>query len=296
MIVLMEYATIYLALVLTGLCLGSYAGALVWRLRARQLVEDKAEGEQVDSKELKHLKKLTKTTMMKDRSQCLSCDYELRWYDLIPLYSWLSLGGKCRKCRKPIGMMELLIEVTMAAFFVASFIFWPGQMVSTLDIIRFIVWLLAGVGLAVMFIYDLKWFLLPNSVSFTVIGLGIINVILLLITSPDKWVVLAEAVGSILILSGIYWFIYEVSKGKWIGFGDIKLGLGLGLLLADWKLAFIALFAANLIGCLIVLPAMMLGKLKRDSHVPFGPLLITGFVIASFFGYFIIDNWYMALL
>jgi len=82
----------------------------------------------------------------------------------------------------------------------------------------------------------------------------------------------------------------------WIGFGDIKLGLGLALLLADWRLAFIALFAANLIGCLIVLPAMAMKKLKRNSHVPFGPLLIAGFVIAGLAGNYLMSLYFYNLL
>jgi prepilin signal peptidase PulO-like enzyme (type II secretory pathway) len=98
-----------------------------------------------------------------------------------------------------------------------------------------------------------------------------------------------------LILSGLYFALYQISKGKWVGFGDVKLGLGLALLLADWRFAFIALFAANLIGCIIVLPSMARGKLKRDSHVPFGPLLIIGSIIALLAGNYLI-SWYISCL
>jgi leader peptidase (prepilin peptidase)/N-methyltransferase len=101
--------------------------------------------------------------------------------------------------------------------------------------------------------------------------------------------------GSIVILSGIYLILYQISHGKWIGFGDIKLGLGLALLLADWQLAFVALFMANIIGCLWVIPGMVVGKLKRNSHVPFGPLLIAGGLIAQMIGPYLISA-YMSLL
>jgi prepilin signal peptidase PulO-like enzyme (type II secretory pathway) len=73
-------------------------------------------------------------------------------------------------------------------------------------------------------------------------------------------------------------------KGQWIGFGDVKLGLALALLTADWQLAFIALFAANLIGCLLVIPGMITGKVTRTTRIPFGPLLIVGTVIAVIWG------------
>lgn len=281
---LMEQTIIYLALILTGLCFGSFAGASVWRLRAHQLVEDKADGEPVDAAELKSLKKLTKASISNDRSQCLHCSYTLKWYDLIPLFSWLSLGGKCRKCRKSIGYMEPLIELGVAAFFVLSYVYWPYPLASYIDIARLLLWLVAGVALAILFVYDIKWFLLPNSINFTVIGIGLVNAALVIISASDKPSAVIDIAGAIYILSGLYWILYIVSKGKWIGFGDIKLGLGLALLASSWKLAFIALFAANLIGCIVVIPAMITGKLKRTSHVPFGPLLIIGLFVAVLVG------------
>lgn len=289
----MEYYIIYLALILCGLCLGSFAGASVWRLRAHQLLLDKQCGEQIDDKEYKNLEKLMKVSIKNDRSQCLNCSYTLKWYDLIPLVSWLSLGGKCRKCRQPIGFMEPMIELGTAIYFVLSFIFWPYPLTGNLAITQFILWLIAGVALAILFAYDAKWSLLPDNISFTLIGIGLCNVIIVMVASHDKLGALLNIVVSALILSGLYLFIYIISKGKWIGFGDIKLGLGLALLLADWKLAFIALFTANLIGCIIVIPAMLMRKLKRDSQVPFGPLLIAGFIIAGLAGNYLISLYFL---
>ena len=292
----MEQFIIYLSLVLLGLCLGSFAGATVWRLRARQLVQDNEDGEYVDLDEYKNLKKLTKASTLDDRSQCLHCSYTLEWYDMIPLISWLSLGGKCRKCRKPIGYLEPMIELGVAVFFVLSYVFWPYPLNNGLEIARLVLWLIVGVGLAILFAYDIKWSLLPDRVNFAVIGIGAFSALLVVIGTQDKSNAILDIICSMLVLSGIYWVLYIVSKGKWIGFGDIKLGLGLALLLADWKLAFIALFAANLIGCLIVLPAMIAGKLKRNSHVPFGPLLITGFFIAGIAGNYLISIYISNLL
>jgi leader peptidase (prepilin peptidase)/N-methyltransferase len=180
----MEIVT-YVALVLFGLVLGSYAGATVWRLRARQLVVDKAAGEHVDHKEYLQLKSLASEKTSKDRSRCLHCGYTLRWYDLIPLVSWLSLSGKCRNCHKPIGIMEPLIELGTALFFVLSFVFWPYDLHTGLQIASLIVWLIAGVGLAVMFGYDTKWYLLPDRVNFVVIGLGVVAAVLMVVQSAN---------------------------------------------------------------------------------------------------------------
>jgi len=291
----MEFVT-YLGLVLFGLVLGSYAGATVWRLRAKQLVEDKKAGEHVDHAEFTKLKKLTQVKASNDRSRCLSCGYTLKWYDLIPLVSWLMLRGRCRECRKPIGYMEPLIELGTALFFVLSYAFWPFDLNTGLAIASFATWLVAGVGLAILFAYDTKWFLLPDRVTFIVIGLGVISAILTVIASNDVFGTILNIIGSVAVLSGIYFVLYLASKGRWIGFGDIKLGLALGLLLADWQYALIALFLANFIGCLIVIPLMVMGKLKRDSHVPFGPLLIVGAIIAKLIGLMVVEFYTYGLL
>lgn len=292
----MEQAIIYTVLTLAGLILGSFAGAMVWRLRARQLVEDKSAGEKVDTSELKRLSKLTKTSIGDDRSQCLNCDYKLKWYDMIPVVSWLILRGKCRNCHTPIGLMEPLIELGLAAFFVLSFMFWPFEINSVLETTRFVLWLIAGVGLAILFAYDAKWFILPDKVNFTVMGIGVLYSVAVLIGATDKLEALTSIAIAALILSGLYLALYLVSRGKWVGLGDVKLGLGLALLLADWRLAFIALFAANLIGCLIVLPGLISGKLKRNTHIPFGPLLILGLVVAGLAGSSIISVYFSILL
>jgi len=295
MIEYMEQFLIYLTLVLVGLCLGSFAGALTWRMRARQLVVDKDLDEPYDKNEYKKLKKLTATNILHDRSQCLHCGYVLKWYDLIPILSWLSLRGKCRECRSSIGYLEPAVEIGMMLFFVLSYIFWPYSLTTPIEITRFVVWLVSGVPLAILVIYDAKWFLLPDKAVFSLIGLGALSSLLVILQSNDVFNTVANIMGAIVILSGLYLAVYLASKGRWIGFGDVKLGLGLALLLADWQLAFIALFAANIIGCLWVLPAMIAGKIKRQSHVPFGPLLILGFIVAGLAGSYLIEV-YISLL
>jgi leader peptidase (prepilin peptidase)/N-methyltransferase len=291
----MEQLIVSITLLFLGLCLGSFAGATVWRLRARQLVEDKAEGEKVDSKEYKKLLPLTQTTTTTDRSRCLHCGHELAWYDLLPLASWISTKGRCRYCHAPIGRFEPIIELATALFFVGSYLLWPYMLVNMTEIALFALWLVAGVILAILFAYDLKWSLLPNRAMFPLIAVGALVAVLHLFNAPNLLESLISLVAAAVILSGIYLVLWYVSKGRWIGYGDIKLGLALALLLGDWPLAFIALFAANLIGCLIVIPGLLSGKMTRQTHVPFGPLLIIGGIIAMLFGQAIIQ-WYMGIL
>lgn len=295
MLVLMESATAIFILGIFGLLFGSFAGAQVWRLRALQLKEDKALGEKVSDEEYTALKPLLSKVAKHDRSQCLSCHHQLTWYDLIPLISWLSTKGRCRYCRKSIGKFEPALELLTAGLFIALYLAWPMLYGISIISIEFGLWMVALVMLVILFAYDYKWFLLPDRITYPLAAVSLVIAIVRIIQSGD---VIASAIstgGAILILSGLYLMLWLISKGRWIGFGDVKLGLVLGLLLGDWLLALLTLFLANLLGCVIVIPGMIRGKVTRKTHIPFGPFLIAGFVISLTIGSSII-NWYLSFL
>ena len=289
----MDYAVAFV-LGLFGLLFGSFAGATVWRLRARQLREDMVAGEVVDAAEYEQLEPLTDETFKSDRSRCLHCGHQLAWYDLVPLVSWLSLGGRCRYCKAPIGRMEPLIELGMAAFFAGSYLLWPGDLHAPLEVLQFALWLIAGVGLGILFAYDQKWFLLPDVVTYPLMAVAAAVGTIQVVQAPNHLGALFSLAGAVTLLSGLYLVLWRVSKGAWVGYGDVKLGLVLALLLADWRLAFIALFAANLIGCLVIMPGLLSKKLSRLTRVPFGPFLILGMIVAFFAGQPVLD-WYLSL-
>lgn len=277
----------YVVVAVLGLVMGSFAGATVWRLRARQLLQDKKAGEPYDKAELKRLTPLTKSNLANDRSRCLHCGHTLAWYDLLPLTSWLSTKGKCRYCNKPIGSFEPLIELGTAASFVLFYAYWINIFGPTVLWLLGL-WLVAIVLLVILFAYDAKWFLLPDVITYPLIGISaviaIIQINLFNIGASDLTGPLLSLAGSVLILSGLYLVLWLVSKGTWVGFGDVKLGLALGLLLLDWRLAFLTLFLANFIGVLVVLPGLISKKLSRGSQVPFGPFMIAGFAISLLAG------------
>jgi len=289
-----EKLIISIILGVLGLVSGSFAGASLWRLRARQLRQDAEEGEKIAAADTRQVAKLQHKSLANDRSVCLHCGHTLAWYDLIPLMSWIGLRGKCRYCHKSIGWFEPAMELGLAVFFVLSYIFWPSPLISAIDITQFVIWLIAGVGLATLFAYDAKWFLLPNVVTFPLIGLGLVHALITVIEARFDPAIVTTIVFACVVLSGFYYAIYVLSNKQWVGFGDVKLGFALALLLADWQLAIMALFLGNFIGTLIFLPAMVGGKVKRQTHISLGPLLILGWAISGLFGASIL-HWYMAL-
>ena len=272
-----------------GLLLGSFAGAQVWRLRARHLREDKAEGEEVDATEFRRLKPLLGKTS-EDRSRCLSCGHQLAWYDLVPLVSWISTSGKCRYCKHPIGYFEPLMELGFALFFVVSYLTFLPTLDSQLGIGRFVAWLAAGVLMGVLLAYDAKWFLLPEKLNLSLAGVAfifaILSYVLFGLQVQDLW----STAGAIGIMSGIYLVIFIVSSGRWIGFGDVVLGVGLGLLLMRWDYALLALFVANLLGLVAVLPGMVMHKVSGKTHIPFGPFLIVAAFLVVLWGDVILEG------
>lgn len=294
MIILMEWV-IGFGLFMVGASLGSFAGAQVWRNRARQLDEEKKAGEKVKKKEFEKLSPLLGKKVKDDRSVCLSCGHQLAWYDMLPVVSWLGLGGRCRYCKKFIGWTEFLLEVALGGLFVTSWFFWTGDLNNPLEVVKLALWLVALVALAVNFVYDFRWSLLLTHYNWILIGSGVFFGIITILQSADWTAALVSLVLAVLILGGLYALLWWISGGRWVGEGDMYLGAGLGLFLASWPVAFVALFAANLVGVAIILPAMITGKIKRGSHVPLGPLLILGGVLAWFFGNFVVD-WYMSLV
>lgn len=295
MIIDMESVFVLAVLTILGLMFGSFSGATVWRLRGRQLVADKEVGELVDQEELESLSSISKATILSDRSQCLNCQEVLKWYDLVPVVSWLSLGGKCRYCKSRIGFFEPLIEVGLVSAFVASYLLWPEPLDSIVNITLLVLWLASLVVLAILFAYDFKWFLLPDIGVFVLIALGTAMTLIRIFASDDMVGTIISAGFSLMILSGLYYMIWLFSKGAWVGFGDVKLGIGLALMLTDWRLALLALFSANLFGTIIVLPGLLLGKVKRGTHVPFGPMLIMGTIFSALLGTKVIEA-YLNLL
>ena len=278
-------------LVFAGLCFGSFVNALVWRVHEQSLVasrKSKSRNKKTSDKKLA-TSNLQNLSILKGRSMCTHCHHILAAKDLIPVLSWVELAGKCRYCGKKIEDTPVA-EVLTALLFVISYLWWPMNF-NMMGKVNFIAWLVVLVGFVALLIYDLRWMLLPNRIVYPLIVFAAI-IALLNITVYGGGLALARDLSiSILVAGGIFYGLFQISKGKWIGGGDVKLGFLIGILVAKPLHAFLVLFLASLIGTLVIVPGILTKKLNAKSHIPFGPFLIIATVIVMLFGASIV-TWY----
>lgn len=269
---------IYGVLILLGLCFGSFVNALVWRLHEQSLPKKKRVA---SDKEL---------SIASGRSMCPHCQHTLAWYDLLPVLSWLSVRGRCRYCHKSISWQYPVVEVGTALLFLASYIWWPTALDSS-GIWLLIVWLASLVGLVALIVYDIKWMLLPNRIVFPLTGIAAAGVLGNAFLTHNGLHSLLMALASLAIAGGIFYVLFQISNGTWIGGGDVKLGFVLGLLIARPAEAFLMLFFASILGLIFSLPVVIFKRSKLSSKIPFGPFLIAATVIVKLFGTGIV-SWY----
>lgn len=267
-------------LVVTGLSFGSFVNALVWRLH-----------EQAKPKK-KRIATDQELSIVSGRSICPDCQHRLAWYDLLPVISWLQLGGKCRYCRRPISMQYPLAELLTAALFVYSYWYWPNVF-NTHGITLFVLWLMFMVGFMALSVYDLRCMLLPNRIVFPLIGLAVMFALVDATMNPEPLQALLGSLWGVICIAGLFYGLFQISKGSWIGGGDVKLAVILGLLVGGPGKALLVIFVASLLGSVISIPLLLRGKTK--ARVPFGPFLMLATVIVYLFGTNLI-NWYQRLV
>ena len=240
--------------------------------------------------------------MLLGRSICPHCKKKLKIRHLIPILSWILLKGKCGYCSKKISSHYLVLELITGLLFLVAFINWnfieaipssvdPSLFNYTIDweILKiFIFYIIEFTFLIAIFFYDLMYQEIPDRLSLPAVALAITGGLIFGIPTPINMLI-----GGV----GIFAFFaiqFILSKGKWIGGGDIRLGALMGVLLG-WESGLLALilayFTGALIGSILLLKKQVTGK----SAIPFGPFLIIGTLISLFYGTEII-SWYLNLM
>ena len=262
-------------LLVLGLCLGSFVNALVWRVHEQAEQGDKKKPDKTYLREL---------SISKGRSMCPDCRHTLMAKDLIPVFSWLSVAGKCRYCQKPISWQYPVVELITPALFILSYLYWPVAF-SPSQIAVFVCWLLLLVGFMALIVYDARWMILPNRIVYPLMVIAIVSASVSVAYAKQPRTALAHTILSMAVGGGIFYVLFQVSRGRWIGGGDVRLGWLYGLVLGAPEYSLMVLFLASLLGCMVALPLMASRKLRGSSLITFGPFLIVATILVRLFGH-----------
>jgi len=278
---------IYIFIFILGLLVGSFLNVLIDRIPR----EEKVIG---------------------GRSYCENCDTPLPWYDLIPVVSFVTLKGKCRKCKIKLSWYYPIVELVTGLSFVAIW-YWSTSPY----------WIFIVSSLIVIFFIDLKYGIIPDKIIYPTILISLLYQFIfravlvvslfsdlksdvgglgpyLLKTSyfsEHSFLIMKPLVFTILGSVGIFlffYFLFYLTKGKGMGGGDVKYSFLMGLV-SGWPNMIISLFLSFLTGSLVSLILILVGKKKMKQTIPFGPFLVTGTFLGIVFGERIF-SWYLGLL
>jgi len=257
---------------IVGLIIGSFLGAVNYRLKTAEDIVWK-------------------------RSHCPRCKHAIRWYDNIPLLSFIVLFGRCRDCRKYISWEYPLIELTTGALFAAAAARFFGSPLlgisgivsgasETSAIIDMSFFLFAVCYLVLIFWHDYDYMLISDAVVYPAMIVTVFYQAYKYTQSPlgiaDFRSPFTSALIAALAAAVFFFALIWVSKGKWIGGGDVKLGFLAGLIVGWPKILFV-LFLAYLIGSVVSLGLIALKKKTWKSQIPFGPFIVAAIFIVLFF-------------
>jgi leader peptidase (prepilin peptidase)/N-methyltransferase len=248
--ILADSAFLWIIVVFLGLCFGSFANVLIWRLPRNQ-------------------------SIVKPRSRCPGCGNLLKWYHNIPVFSWLVLRGKCGFCRTKISWVYPVVELITAALF-AAFYARYGVSWTTLGF-----WYMSLTLVAVFFI-DLEHQIIPNKLTYPGVFVGFATSV---VSSHLPWhqSLLGIAVGAGIFV-GVAVLGRFLFKKESMGGGDVKLAAMLGAFLGVGRILLVFVLSAA-IGLVISLVAMAVSeKIRRERIIPFGPFIALATLVVAFYG------------
>ncbi len=245
------FLPMYVAAFLFGIVIGSFLNVCIYRIPKKE-------------------------NIAKVRSHCMSCGYRLAWYDLVPLFSYLCLRGKCRKCGAHLSVQYPLIEAANGLGYVLILAVNGVNIESLLYMLLFS-------ALLALSVIDFRTYEIPVGFNIFIGFLGLVR----LITDYRNW--LLYVIGAVSVSLFLY-VLYLVSRGRAIGGGDIKLMAACGLL-TGWKCSILAFCIGCVLGGFIHLIRMKVSH--KDRVLAMGPYLSAGVMISALWGEEII-SWYLA--
>ncbi len=255
-----------------GLLVGSFLNVVIYRLpkmMERQWAAECADFAGQPAEELPPF------NLMVPRSRCGHCGHQIRWYENVPVLSWLALRGKCSACSKPISVRYPLVELVTGALFFYSVYRWGATPAG-------LMWCGFSAAIVALAMIDWDTTLLPDDITLPLLWAGLVGATL-------RWtgVPLTQAIWGAVAGYLSLWLVYQGFKlltGKeGMGFGDFKLFAALGVWFGPMALVPIILMA-SVIGAIVGIAMKMTSGLREGGHVPFGPFLAGAGLTAMVFG------------
>ncbi len=226
----------------------------------------------------------TSRTLVSGRSMCMSCQHGLCWYELIPFFSFLALGGRCLVCKSRISKMYPLVELITGVLFML--LFYKFQNLFFIDLLSFVyTYLYYGVIMSLLVViafYDFRHKIIPDELSLLLgvvsfMGLFMFQNFYLDMHLPDM-----SQVSAGFMFALPFFFLWLLSRGTWMGLGDAKLAIGLGWWLGLYK-GLAGLVVSFWLGAIIsVVLIVFTKKYTMKSEIPFAPFLVLGSILAFF--------------
>jgi len=235
--------------------------------------------------------------IVKQRSHCPKCGRILPWYDLIPIVSFFALRGRCRACQKKISWQYPLVEMATGLLFILifNFQFSIGNLLAT----YFLLYVICS--LIVIFVYDLRHYIIPDKILWpAIVATLLFRILNLEFVSNFEFRIsnfetLLNPLFSALAAAAFFLFLVLITRGRGMGLGDVKLVFLMGLVLG-WPGILMALFLAFFSGALVGIALILISGHRQplglamsknytlQSQIPFGPFLIFGTLAALFWG------------
>ena len=214
----------------------------------------------------------------KGRSFCPICKNKIKWFDNIPFFSFLFLKGKCRQCTKPISFQYLVVELLSAISFVIIFHLY-GISITTLLL------LILSIFFIIIFFIDLKHFIIPNELTFPLMVIGFLKSF-----DPNlNQTIFPNYINSLIgglfgysIIWLIIFFYKKVRKKEGMGLGDAKLLAAVGFWFGWVSIPF-TIFFSSVLALIVVAPSLIKKKKDMTTQIPFGPYIVIGCLIYTFF-------------
>ncbi len=225
-----------------------------------------------------------KESIVRPRSRCPGCGTQLAERDNVPVISWLVLRGRCRTCGEPVSARYPLVELLTAGLFVAAALRFGADWIVPAYLVFF-------ASLVAITFIDLDHYIIPNRVLYPSLFIAI-PLLVVAAAAQGEWRHLERAIIGAASAWAFFLILHLISP-RGMGFGDVRLSFLLGLFLGwlDLRHVFLGVFFGFLLGSIVGLVLLALRRRGRKDHIPFGPFLAAGAVIAVLFGSTIL-GWY----